>query len=59
MRIRFSIIIFIASLISSCIKHQLSSSEIDDVYFTKKDIIKIEEDEDEAISDDLIEDENE
>ena len=43
MRIRLAIIIFVVFLLSSCIKHQLSSNEIDDVYFTKKDIIKVEE----------------
>ena len=43
MRNRHLVIVIIAFLLNSCIKHNLSSGEVDDVYFTKKDIIPIEE----------------
>ena len=49
MRIRLFILLFTISLLSSCIEHKLSSDEVDDLYFTKKDIKKIEEEEKEEI----------
>ena len=44
MRFFFYILTLIA-VTSSCIKHNISSDENDDVYFIKKDIIPMEEEE--------------
>ena len=50
MRISFFVIIFINLLLNSCIVHNISSGEDDDVYFIKKDLIPIEEEELEDIT---------
>lgn len=49
MRFFFYISILISISLSSCLQHNISSDEADDVYFIKKDIIPIEEDENEEI----------
>ena len=46
MRFFIYIITFTTLFLNSCIEHKVSSSENDDVYFIKKDIIPIEEEED-------------
>lgn len=43
MRISHFIILFISIGCSSCIEHNMHSTENDDVYFTKKDIYPIKE----------------
>ena len=47
MIIRIFVILFLSTSIFSCMEHNIHSSEADDVYFTKKDIVPVEEEKEE------------